>query len=147
MELPVNAFKAAILKRERQFGFWCQMVDPGGIEMLAAAGFDWLMIDTEHSPTSAVSVLPMLHAAAAHPTSVVVRPGSVNPAEMKKLMDSGVQTLLVPYVQNVEEAELAAAAVAYPPAGFRGMAGLSRATRYGAIPDYFTRARDEICLI
>ncbi|UOM34256.1 HpcH/HpaI aldolase/citrate lyase family protein [Acuticoccus sp. I52.16.1] len=147
MEHRRNAFKSAILKGERQIGFWCQMTDPGGMEMLAAAGFDWLMIDTEHSPTDAVSILPLLHAVEAFPVSTVVRPGSVNPVEMKKLLDQGVQTLLVPYVQNAEEARLAAAAVAYPPTGIRGVAGLTRASKYGAVPDYVTRARDEICLV
>ncbi|WP_226577909.1 HpcH/HpaI aldolase family protein [Acuticoccus sediminis] len=147
MELRRNAFKAAIQKGERQIGFWSQMSDLAGIEMLAAAGFDWLMIDTEHSPTNAVSVLPLLHAASAYPVSTVVRPGSVDVAEIKKLLDNGVQTLLVPYVQNAEEARLAAAAVAYPPTGIRGVAGLTRASRYGAIPDYFVHAREDVCLI
>ncbi|WP_075221379.1 HpcH/HpaI aldolase family protein [Acuticoccus yangtzensis] len=147
MDLPVNRFKAALAKGERQIGFWCQMADPGGIELLAGAGFDWLMIDTEHSPINHRSVVPLLHAAAAYPVSMVVRPGSLDPAEMKKLMDGGVQTLLVPFVQNADEARQAAEAVAYAPQGIRGMAGLSRGARYGTIPNYFARARDEICLI
>lgn len=147
MDLRPNTFKAAILRGERQVGFWCQVGNTSTIEMLAATGFDWLMIDTEHSPIDAVSVLPLLQAGAAAPVSTVVRPGSVNAAEIKKLLDNGVQTLLVPYVQNAEEARYTAAAVAYPPEGFRGMAGLTRATGFGTIPDYAHKARAEICLI
>ena len=75
------------------------------------------------------------------------QPPMPNPAEIKKLLDNGVQTLLVPYVQNAEEARYTAAAVAYPPEGFRGMAGLTRATGFGTIPDYAHKARAEICLI
>lgn len=88
-----------------------------------------------------------LIARASYPVSVVVRPGWNNPVEIKKMLDSGAQTLLIPYVQNAVEAAQAVAAVRYPPAGIRGVAGSTRASRYGAVKDYIKRANDEICLL
>lgn len=146
-DLPRNTFKAAIREGRRQVGLWCSMADPTGAEMLAGCGFDWMMFDTEHASVDAVSVLPLLQAVAPYPVHPIVRPGSLNPAEIKKLLDTGVQTILVPFVQSAEEARLAAASVAYPPDGIRGVAGLTRATRFGAIEGYAKKARDEICLI
>lgn len=147
MELPRNRFKAAILEGRQQIGIWCAIPDPGMTEMLANCGYDWMMLDTEHSPMDPLKVQPMLQAAAAYPISTAVRPTALDPAQIKKFLDAGAQTIMIPYVQNAEEAALAAAAVAYPPEGIRGVAGMTRAGRYGAIKDYAKRAREEICLI
>lgn len=145
--LPRNAFKAALLAGRPQVGLWCQINDTNIAEMLAGAGYDWMLFDGEHSVLDAVSFLPLLQAVAPYPVSPVVRPTSLNAAEIKKLLDIGAQTILVPYVQTVAEAELAAASVAYPPEGIRGVSGISRATRFGRVPDYAKRAREEVCLL
>ena len=78
---------------------------------------------------------------------MAVRVPGLDPVALKRVLDAGAQTVIVPYVQTVEEAELAAAAVAYPPDGFRGVAGGVRATGFGAVQGYYESARDEICLI
>ncbi len=147
MDLPQNRFKAAIRAGRQQIGMWCTINDSTVAEMLAGCGFDWMMFDTEHAALDPISLVPLLQAVAAYPVHPVVRPGSLNPAEIKKLLDCGAQSILVPYIQSVEEARLAAAAVAYPPEGIRGVAGITRASRFGAIPGYHRRAREEICLI
>ncbi len=147
MEMKKNAFKAAILEGRLQRGIWCSMTDPLAAEMMAGCGYDWMLFDCEHSPMDPIRVLPMLHAVSAYPVSALSRPSSLNAPEIKRLLDIGVQTLVIPYVQNAEEAAQAAAAVAYPPVGIRGVAGTTRATRFSAIKDYATKARDEICLI
>lgn len=147
MDLPINHFKAKILQGESQIGLWCSINDTTTVEMLAGCGFDWLMFDIEHSALDPLTVLPLLQTVAPYPSHPIIRPSSLNPAEIKKLLDFGAQTLLIPYVQTVEEAELAAASVAYAPEGIRGVAGLTRATRFGTIPNYAKRAREEICLI
>lgn len=147
MDLPRNPFKAAILAGRQQIGLWCSIDDGTVAEMLAGCGFDWLMFDTEHAALDPIRVLPLLQAVAPYPVHPIVRPSSLNPPEIKKLLDCGAQTILVPYVQSAEEAALAAAAVAYPPDGIRGVAGITRASGYGAIPGYHRRAREEICLI
>ena len=147
MNLPHNAFKAAILAGRQQVGLWCML--PGGFltEALAGAGFDWLLLDTEHSPSDVLEVLPQLQAAAAYDVSTVVRPASNDPVLIKRLLDLGAQSLLIPYVQSVAAAEAAVAAVRYPPAGIRGVAGLTRASRFGRVKNYAKHAETEICLL
>ncbi len=147
MEMRQNTFKAALADGRQQIGFWCSIGDSLVVEMLAGCGYDWLLIDCEHTTLDPAGVLPALQAVAPYPTHPIVRPSSLDVAEIKKLLDLGAQTLLVPYIQTVEEARLAVAAVDYPPTGIRGVAGTTRASGFGAIPRYHARARDEICLL
>ncbi|WP_420395414.1 HpcH/HpaI aldolase family protein [Nioella sp.] len=147
MDLPKNAFKAALKAGQKQIGMWVSIPDSGVVELLAGCDYDWLLIDTEHSAMGAVDTLPLMQAAAPYPVSAVVRPGWNDAVEIKKLLDCGAQSLLIPYVQNAAEAAAAVAATRYPPHGIRGMAGTTRATRYGAVKDYATRAHEEICLL
>jgi 4-hydroxy-2-oxoheptanedioate aldolase len=147
MDLPKNAFKAAISAGRRQIGIWCTLPDANTAELLAGCGYDWMLFDTEHSPMGAVEVMPLLRTVAPYPVSAVVRPGWNDAVEIKKLLDCGAQTLLVPYVQTAEEARAAVAAVRYPPAGIRGVAGTTRASRFGAVQGYARQAAEEICLL
>lgn len=147
MDLIKNTFKARLRAGERQIGFWNTLPDSGLVELLSGCGYDWLLIDSEHSPLDPRAVLPLLQASDSYPTQAVVRPGWNDKVEIKRLLDIGAQTLLVPYVQNAEEAQAAVAAVRYPPHGVRGVSGGSRGSRYGAIPDYVQRAEQEICLL
>lgn len=147
MDLPPNPFKAAIAARRRQIGLWCSIRDPLVVEMLAGTGYDWLMIDTEHAPMRAEDALPLLQAAAPYPTSCVVRPAWNDAVEIKRLLDVGAQTLLIPYVQSAEEARAAVAAIRYAPRGVRGAAGMTRASRFGAVADYARRASEALCLL
>lgn len=145
--LPKNRFKAGLREGRLQHGLWCTINDPLVVEMCAHLGFDWLLLDTEHSPMDALGVLPLLQAAAPYPASAIVRPGSLNVPEIKKLLDFGTQTILVPMVQDAEEAALAVAAVEYPPAGIRGVSGMTRATAFGDLAGYHKAAREEIAVI
>ena len=147
MDLPKNAFKAALKEGRHQSGLWCTIPEPGVIEAMAMTGFDWLLIDTEHSPTEPSLGFNLLQACAPYPVSAVVRPVVNDTALIKRWLDMGAQTLLLPYVQTAAEARAAVAACRYAPRGVRGVTGLSRATRYAHIPDYLTRAEDEICLL
>lgn len=147
MDLPKNHFKAALKEGRRQIGLWISIPDSGVVEMLAGCGYDWLLLDTEHSAMGPVETLPLMQAAAAYDVSTIVRPGWNNPVEIKKLLDCGAQSLLIPYVQNADEARDAVAAVRYPPAGIRGVAGMTRASGYGAVKDYAKHAHEEICLL
>ncbi|MAQ82353.1 HpcH/HpaI aldolase family protein [Psychromarinibacter halotolerans] len=147
MEFPKNRFKEAILAGTPQVGIWCSIPDPAMAEMLANTGYDWMMFDTEHSPMDPLNVQPMLQAAAPYDVSCAVRPTGLDPLQIKKFLDAGAQTVMIPYIQTPEEAALAVAAVTYPPDGMRGVAGVMRASRWGAVADYGKKARDEICLI
>jgi 4-hydroxy-2-oxoheptanedioate aldolase len=147
MELPLNSFKAALKAGHRQIGVWCSIPGPGVAEAMASCGFDWMLIDTEHTTTDLPTVQAMLQAAAPYSTHTIVRPGWNDPVEIKRLLDAGAQSLLIPYVQTAAEAAAAVAAVRYPPHGIRGVAGLTRANRFGLVPDYTARADAEICLL
>lgn len=147
MDLPVNRFKQALKDGQQQIGLWNSIPGPLVAEALAGCGFDWVVIDTEHAPTDVPDVLAMLQAMAPYPVSAVVRPAANDPVLIKRLLDFGAQTLILPYIQSAEEAQAAVAAVRYAPRGMRGVAGLTRASRFGAVPDYIRRADAEICLI
>jgi 4-hydroxy-2-oxoheptanedioate aldolase len=148
MKNPENRFKAALKAGRAQIGIWNTIGGPTVPELLGGAGFDWVLVDCEHSPVEAVDVLPALQAIAGSPTtSAVVRPAANDPVLFKRLLDMGAQTLLVPYVQTVAEAEAAVHAMRYGPRGMRGMAGMTRATRYGKVENYFDTAEQELCLI
>ena len=92
MDLPRNAFKAALREGRPQLGLWCTLNEPSLAEMLAGTGYDWMMFDTEHSALDPLSVLPLLQAVAPYPVSPVVRPGELDVAQIKKLLDQGAQT-------------------------------------------------------
>jgi 4-hydroxy-2-oxoheptanedioate aldolase len=147
MDLPVNGFKRALAEGRRQIGLWCSLSSNFAIEAVAGAGFDWLMLDTEHSPNELDMVLTQLQAASAHPAHPVVRPAWNDMVMIKRLLDLGAQTLLVPFVQNAEEAERAVAYTRYPPQGRRGVSGLTRATDFGRVKDYGRRAHQELCVL
>ena len=147
MELPQNEFKKALVAGRQQIGLWVSLASAYSTEIVAGSGFDWLLIDGEHSPNDPPTILPQLQAAAAYPVTCIVRPAWNDKVLIKRYLDVGVQSLLIPYVQTVEEAEAAVAAVRFPTQGVRGVAGVTRATRYGRIPDYNKRAHEQICLL
>jgi 4-hydroxy-2-oxoheptanedioate aldolase len=147
MKLPKNLFKAALAEGRAQIGLWVSIPGSDNAEALAGCGFDWLLIDTEHSTVALDTVKSMLQAIAPYPVSAAVRPGWNDAVEIKRILDAGAQTILVPYVQNAEEAARAVAAVRYPPAGLRGVAGITRASRYGLVEGYTAAADSEICLL
>ena len=145
--LPHNHFKQALLEGRQQIGLWCSLPGPYVAEAMAGSGFDWMLFDTEHSPGDPVTVLAQLQAVAPYPVSPVVRPASNDAVLIKRFLDIGAQTLLIPYVQNVAEAKAAVAAMRYPPAGIRGVAASTRATRFGRVADYGKRAHEQLCLL
>jgi len=147
MDTPLNVLKHNLQAGKLQTGCWVSLASHASAEICAGAGFDWILIDMEHAPNELPMVHHQLHAAAAYPVSVVVRAPWNDTVLIKRLLDVGVQTLLLPYVQNEAEARRAVAAVRYPPRGVRGVSTNSRANRFGRVTDYFKRAEDEICLI
>lgn len=147
MDLPKNHFKAALAEGRQQIGMWCTIPGASYAEMLATCGYDWLLIDTEHAPIDLTTVQTMLQAIAPYRSQAVVRAGANDVVEIKRLLDIGAQSLLIPYVESAAEAARAVAAVRYAPGGLRGVAGLVRASRFGRVPQYVARAEAEICLL
>ena len=143
----INHFKRK-LKTEQQIGLWVGLADAYGTEIAANAGYDWLLIDGEHAPSDLRTTLSQLQSIAAYPSQAVVRPPIGSVQLIKQLLDIGAQTLLIPMVETVEQAELMVKAVRYPPEGIRGVgAALARATRWNSIEDYYQTAHEDICLL
>lgn len=147
MELPRNRFKHAIAKGELQIGLWAGLCSPIAADILCDANYDWLVVDGEHAPNMLDTFLSQLQVLARGHAEPVVRTPWNDPVLFKLVLDIGATTILVPYVQNAEEAKIAADAMRYPPRGNRGAAGQTRASRYGRVKDYFAKAESEICLL
>lgn len=147
MEMPANQLKRALREGRPQIGLWCSIPSHITTEIVAGSGFDWLLLDTEHSPNDLHLVLHQLHAMAGSPANAVVRLAWNDPVLFKRFLDIGVQSFVVPWVQTASEARRAVAAARYPPEGVRGVAVAVRANRYGRVPDYVRRVHDELCLI
>ncbi|WP_369310028.1 4-hydroxy-2-oxoheptanedioate aldolase [Providencia rettgeri] len=148
MDILENKFKKALKNGQPQIGLWLGLCSPYSAELLAGAGFDWLLIDGEHAPNNVQTTLSQLQAIAPYPSQPVVRPPWNDPVIIKQLLDIGAQTLLLPMIQNAEQAKQAVRAMRYPPAGIRGVgSALARASRWNRVPDYLTRANDEMCVI
>ncbi len=148
MDLPKNRFKAALKDGRHQLGIWSGLGGHIAPEILATCGFDWVLIDAEHGPMEPIDVLPALQAISGYPdVTAIVRPADHSASVIKRLLDMGAQSLLIPFVQTRQEAEEAVKAIRYAPNGIRGMSGVTRANRFGQVQDYATHANEEICLL
>jgi 4-hydroxy-2-oxoheptanedioate aldolase len=143
-----NQFKQALKNKQAQIGLWMSLANSYTAELCATAGFDWLLLDGEHAPNDVRGVLEQLQAIAPYRSQPVVRPVSGDPALIKQLLDVGAQTLLVPMVDDAEQARRLVSAMRYPPEGMRGVgSAVARVSRWGMDSDYLARANDEVCLL
>jgi len=147
MDIPRNEFKRALAAGRTQIGLWSSLSSSYTVEVIAGAGFDWILLDTEHSPNDIENLLTQLQAAAAYPTHPVVRVWWNDMVTIKRVLDIGAQSLLVPFVSTAEEARAAVSHMRYPPKGVRGVAGTTRASRFGRVRDYVRKVEDELCLL
>lgn len=148
MDIPLNQFKQALRAGRQQIGLWLGLGETFSAEICAGAGFDWLLIDAEHGPNDLRSILAQLQALAPYPTQAVVRPPQGDHVLIKQLLETGVQTLLIPMVDTAEQARGLVDAMRYPPAGIRGVgSALARASRWGRIDNYAQLADGEMCLL
>jgi len=147
MQTPTNLFKQALIEKRAQIGLWLGLADAYSAEICAGAGFDWLLIDGEHAPLEIPTIVDQLRVIEPTGTPAIVRPAWNDPVILKRVLDTGAQTLLVPYVQTAEEARRAVSSARYPPEGTRGVAATIRANRYGRTADYHARANGEICVL
>ncbi|TXE59546.1 4-hydroxy-2-oxoheptanedioate aldolase [Serratia ureilytica] len=143
-----NHFKRALQEKRPQIGLWLGLCSSYSAELLAGAGFDWLLIDGEHAPNDVQTVLGQLQAVAPYPSQPVVRPPWNDAVIIKQLLDVGAQTLLIPMIQNAEQARDAVRATRYPPHGVRGVgSALARASRWNRVPDYLQQADEQMCVL
>jgi 2-keto-3-deoxy-L-rhamnonate aldolase RhmA len=128
-------------------GTWIMSASPLLAEAAGMAGFDWAVLDMEHTPIDLMDLVHLLQAVAGTPMVPVVRVPWNDRVTMKRVLDAGAATLLVPFVQNAAEAAEAVAATRYPPLGLRGMAAMGRASRFGTVPDFFRAANERVSVI
>lgn len=148
MPAPQNPIKTALGRGEMQIGLWVGFDYPVLGAIAADAGFDWCLIDMEHSPQD-ISALPTLLAAMERrQAALAVRVPSDDPVMLKRVLDLGIQTVLIPMVNTPEQAADVVRACRYPPRGIRGFgATTARAGGYGAVKDYTSNAEDELCIL
>ena len=147
MDLPINRFKRDIVTGKTQLGCWLASGAPSTAEALGCAGFDFLVVDCEHTPIDPPQMVDILRTIAGTPAQAIVRPPWNDMVMVKRVLDAGALTILLPFVQSAEEAKLAVAYTRYPPDGVRGVAGTHRGSRYGTIPNYVKHAHEQICVI
>lgn len=142
-----NSFRRSLQEGKRLIGCWCSLANPITTEILGLAGFDWLLLDAEHSPNDVLSLIPQLMALRDSPSAPVVRPPANEPVIIKRLLDAGFHNFLIPFVESAQAARDAVAATRYPPQGLRGVAMVQRNNRYGTVPDYFRIANDNMTVL
>ena len=159
MQTPVNPFKLALQNKQPQIGLWLSLAHSYSAEICAGAGFDWLVIDGEHSPNDLQSILAQLQTIAAYPNChamarLPMGHGYVGEMLVKQYLDLGATTLLIPMVDTAEQARALVRAARYPQVddqganigGIRGMAG-ARASSFGRYPHYAQEANAQVCLL
>ncbi len=146
-EFRRNAFKAGLKAKKLQIGLWQSLCSNIASEITSDSGFDWLLLDTEHSPNEIPDLVSQLQSMELGTATAIIRPAWNDTVLIKRCLDIGAQSLLVPYIQTVEEAKAAVAATRYPPHGVRGVSVAARASRYGRVSGYLGKANDEICVL
>lgn len=149
MPAPTNTFKQALKQGDTaQIGLWLGLANSYTAELLAGAGFDWLLIDAEHAPNDLQTILGQLQAIAPYPSHPIVRPPWPDAVRIKQILDLGAQTILAPMVETGEQAADVVAATRYPPQGIRGVgSALARSSGFNRMPEYLQTANDEICVL
>ena len=142
-----NSFKHKLLAGQRLIGCWSSLANAITTEVLGVAGFDWILLDGEHSPNDVATFIPQLMALKDSPSAPVVRPTSNDVVELKRLLDAGFYNFLIPFVESEAEALQAVRATRYPPQGVRGVSVSQRSNRYGTVPGYFQSINDHICVM
>lgn len=149
MDILNNPFRALLADNAVPLGSWLMAGTPVTAEAMGCAGFDWLVLDMEHVPIDYQDAYQILQAVGGTPACPIVRLAWNDMVQIKRALDIGAQTLMFPFVENVDEARSAVAATRYPQpgqaiAGTRGFAAMHRASRYGTVPDYATRANGAV---
>ena len=142
-----NRLRADLLAGQRLIGCWSSLSNAITTEALCVAGFDWILLDGEHSPNDVSTFIPQLMALKDSVSAPVVRPTCNDAVEIKRLLDAGFYNFLIPFVENADEARRAVAATRYPPQGIRGVSVSQRSNRYGTVLDYFKSVNEHICVM
>lgn len=147
----MNAFKHMLAQRSvgaaPAAGTWLMAASTIVAEAIGHAGFDFAVVDMEHSPLDLMEVVHMLQALSATKTVPIVRVPWNDTVTVKRVLDAGASTVLFPFVQSGAEAAQAVAATRYPPVGRRGIAAMSRASKFGTTPNFVAGANDSVGVV
>ncbi len=126
---------------------WTMFASPLVAEAMAWAGYDFIVIDAEHSPLTPMSALHSMQAVASTGTPALLRLADQSETGIKQMMDCGAKSLMIPMVETGEQAQALVNATRYAPLGHRGFAFMHRASRFGTDSSYLETANDEVMLI
>ncbi|CAK3624851.1 4-hydroxy-2-oxo-heptane-1,7-dioate aldolase [Vibrio crassostreae] len=143
-----NKFKLSLAEQSPLWGLWLGLPDTSCAEICGGSGFDWVLIDGEHASFDLTSIKYHLQALAPYDVSPIVRSEDSNPTLIKRLLDIGAKTLLVPMVNDAQQAQNVVQSALYPPLGTRGIgSALARASQWNRIPQYVHRANEQVCIL
>lgn len=142
-----NTFRSRMLADKPLIGCWMSLASNIVSEVVGYAGFDWMLLDAEHSPNDIHTLLNQLQSLKDSTSAPVVRPAWNDAVQIKRLLDIGFYNFLIPFIESAQQAQAAVAATRYPPQGIRGVSIAQRSNRYGYEQDYFARINDNICVM
>jgi 4-hydroxy-2-oxoheptanedioate aldolase len=142
-----NSLKARLKAGEKALGAWTMSDSADNAEVLALSGLDFIMMDHEHGQGLLTDAIAQMRAMAATRCVPMIRVPWNDFVFIKRVLDAGVQGVMVPQINNAEEARAVVAACRYPPHGIRGAAGGTRAAGYGFDMGYYDRAADDLIII
>jgi 4-hydroxy-2-oxoheptanedioate aldolase len=147
VDMPKNRFKAALASGHTPLGTWLVSGSPATAEAMGCLGFDFVVLDMEHTPIDMAQFTEILRTIEGTPAGVVARVPWNDMVMVKRALDAGAQSLMFPFVQNAEEARRAVSYTRYPPDGVRGVAAVHRASRQGTVANYQKNAASELCVV
>lgn len=142
-----NAFREGLKSGKPQIGMWLSLGSVMVADLARDIGFDWCLIDMEHSPNEVADVRNQALAQSAGPAATLVRPYWNDPVLVKRLLDAGLQSFVFPMINSAEEAAAAVAATRYPPHGIRGVTMTHSSNRFGRRKDYLDTIDEEIAVV
>lgn len=144
-----SMFRAALRGEGPALGTWIKLPTTASMELIALAGFDFAVIDLEHSPIDLQTAYDLIGIGLHTGVAPIVRIPALEPSMIQRVLDAGAEGIMVPHVDTPEQARVAASAVRFPPHGTRGVGATSRAGAWGALPreEYVRFGQDEAVLI
>ena len=131
--MRINRLKQLLQKGQKVFGTFVSLPEPGIIEAIGAAGYDFVIIDMEHSPIDFSDLRYLLSAADRSDLIPLVRVSSKEANSILRVLDIGASGVVAPHIKSKEDALSFVKSCYYPPKGVRGISSSSRAAEYGKI--------------
>lgn len=147
MKIQTNRFKEALTQGNPVIGSWIMTGSANAAEAMSWAGLDFIIVDMEHTDASIADIVAVMRAIAESGTEVIVRPPNSDPILIRRLLDAGARSLMIPFIETSEQAKSIVAACRFPPRGNRGFALMHRGSRYAQTDEYVNAVEENICVI